>query len=148
MKFFIISYVNSLERRKHVACLIFLLLVKHSLYTRISLLYYSYIPWPTKWIYSVKRLRMCEIICGRKSTCMPQTKILTKTTQIWGFSKLRVKIKKKVLYRPTPFFNTNTVSIIWHLFTAESYFDSRIASLFFYIILGFFSGGNARWYLF
>jgi hypothetical protein len=67
--------------------LIFLLPVKHSLYTRISLLYYSYIPWPTKWTYSVKRLRMCEIICGRKSTCMTQTKILTKTTQIWGFSK-------------------------------------------------------------
>ena len=90
MKFFIISYVNSLERRKHV-----LLPVKHSLHTRIPLLYYSYIPWPTKWTYSVKRLRMCEIICGRKSTCMTQTQILTKTTQIWGFSKLRVKIKKK-----------------------------------------------------
>jgi hypothetical protein len=29
----------------------------------------------TKWTYSVKRLRMCEIVCGRKSTCMAQTKI-------------------------------------------------------------------------
>jgi hypothetical protein len=75
-------------------CLIFFLPVKHSLYTRIALLYYSYIPWPTKWTYSVKRLLMCEIICGRKITCMTQTKILTKTTQIWGFSKLRVRIKK------------------------------------------------------
>jgi hypothetical protein len=90
LKFVIISYVNSLERRKHV-----LLPVKHSLHTRISLLYYSYIPWPTKWTYSVKRLRMCEVICERKSTCMTQTQILTKTTQIWGFSKLRLKIKKK-----------------------------------------------------
>ena len=57
----------------------------------------------------------------------------TKTTQIWGFC---VKIKKKVLYRPTPFFNTYTVSIIQYLFTAESYFESRIASSFF--ILFFF----------
>ena len=57
----------------------------------------------------------------------------TKTTQICGF---RVKFKKKVLYRPTPFFNTYTVSIIWYLFTVESYFDSRIASSFF--ILFFF----------
>jgi hypothetical protein len=30
----------------------------------------------------------------------------TKTTQKGGFSKLCVKIKKKMLYRPTPFFNT------------------------------------------
>jgi hypothetical protein len=29
----------------------------------------------------------------------------TKTTQKGGFSKLCVKIKKKMLYRPTPFFN-------------------------------------------
>jgi hypothetical protein len=28
-----------------------------------------------------------------------------KTTQKGGFSKLCVKIKKKMLYRPTPFFN-------------------------------------------
>jgi hypothetical protein len=31
----------------------------------------------------------------------------TKTTQKGGFSKLCVKIKKKMLYRPTPFFNTS-----------------------------------------
>jgi hypothetical protein len=30
----------------------------------------------------------------------------TKTTQKGGFSKLCVKIKKKMLYRSTPFFNT------------------------------------------
>ena len=30
----------------------------------------------------------------------------TKTTQKGGFTKLCVKIKKKMLYRPTPFFNT------------------------------------------
>jgi hypothetical protein len=30
----------------------------------------------------------------------------TKTTQKWEFSKLCVKIKKKMLYRPIPFFNT------------------------------------------
>ena len=29
----------------------------------------------------VKRLRMCEIACGRKSTCMAQTKILTDSTR-------------------------------------------------------------------
>jgi hypothetical protein len=29
-----------------------------------------------------------------------------KTTQKGGFSKLCVKRKKKILYRPTPFFNT------------------------------------------
>jgi hypothetical protein len=29
----------------------------------------------------------------------------TKTTQKGGFSKLCVKIKKKMLYLPTPFFN-------------------------------------------
>jgi len=29
-----------------------------------------------------------------------------KTTQKGGFSKLCAKIKKKMLYRPTPFFNT------------------------------------------
>ena len=30
----------------------------------------------------------------------------TKTTQKGGFSKLCVKIKKRCIYRPTPFFNT------------------------------------------
>ena len=52
--------------------------------------------------------------CLRKEKHMYGTNTIidgfyTKTTQIWGF---RVKIKKKVLYRPTPFFNTYTVSII------------------------------------
>ena len=45
---------------------------------------------------------------------------------------------KKVSYRPTPFFNTYTVIIIQYLFTAESYFDSRIASLFFFILFLWF----------
>jgi hypothetical protein len=30
----------------------------------------------------------------------------TKTTQKGGFSKLCIKIKKRCLFRPTPFFNT------------------------------------------
>ena len=38
-----------------------------------------------------------------------------------------------MLYRHTPFFNTYTVSIIQYLFTAESYFDSKIAFYFFFI---------------
>ena len=41
-----------------------------------------------------------------------------------------------MLYRPTLFFNTYTVRIIYYFFTAESYFDSRIASSIF--ILFFF----------
>jgi hypothetical protein len=36
----------------------------------------------------------------------------TKTTQKGGYSKLCEKKEKKMLYRPTPFFNTYTVSII------------------------------------
>ena len=83
-------------------------------------------------------MHLCEIICGRKSTCMTQTNILTKTTQIWGFSKLRVKIKKKSVI--------STYSIFQHVygrhnlvsFYGESYFDSRIASSF-YILFFFFS---------
>jgi hypothetical protein len=59
-------------------------------------------------------------------------------TQKEGFSKLCVKIKKKMLNRPTPFFNTHTVSItFFNLFSAESYFDSRIA-LYFFIYSFFF----------
>jgi hypothetical protein len=98
---------------------------------------YSYIPWPTKWTLFGKAFAHVRN-CLRKEKHMYGTNknidgFYTKTTQTWGF---RVKIKKKVLYRLTPFFNTYTVSIIQYLFTAESYFESRIASSFF--ILFFF----------
>ena len=67
----------------------------------------------------------------------------TKTTQIWGF---RVKIKKKsVLY--SIFQHVYSKNNLVFFFTAKSYFDSRIASSFF-ILFFFFSGENARWYLF
>ena len=50
-----------------------------------------------------------------------------KTTQKGGFSKLCVKLKKKEDVIPT-YSIFQHVSIIQYLFSAESYFDSRIAS--------------------
>ena len=43
-----------------------------------------------------------------------------------------------MLYRPTPLFNTYTVSIIQYLFTAESYFDSRMHCIVVCFIYSFF----------
>ena len=138
MKFFIISYVNSLEpgnslleRRKHAAVWFSCFSKTFSVYPHIIIVLFIY-----SVTYSVKCLHMCKIICGRKSTCMTQTKRLTKTTQIWGFSKLCVKIKKKSVIP--------TYSIFQHAYSkhnlvsfyAESYFDSRIASSFFILFLG------------
>ena len=51
-----------------------------------------------------------------------------KTTQKGGFSKLSVKIKKRSIPTYSIF---QHVSIIQYIFSAESYFDSRIASQFF-----------------
>jgi hypothetical protein len=78
----------------------------------------------TLWTHSGKRLRMCEIVCWwRKRAQIELCKnknidgFYTKTIQKERFCKLCVKIKKKILYRPTPFFNTYTVSIIYYLFS-------------------------------
>ena len=83
---------------------------------------YSYIPWPTKWRYSVKRLRMCKIVCVRKSTCMAQTKILTDSTRKrHKYEDFVYKLKKSVI--PTIFQHVygkhNLVSfygriVFWH----------------------------------
>jgi hypothetical protein len=64
----------------------------------------------------------------------------TKTTQNGGFSKLWVKTK--TYFIPT-YSIYQHVSIIQYLFSAESYFDSRIASYFFYIFLQFRTCANA-----
>ena len=73
---------------------------------------------------------MCEIVCLKKAHGTNQIidGFYTKTTQKGGFSKLCVKIKKDVIPTYSIF---QHVSIIYYLFPAESYFDSRIASLFF-----------------
>ena len=63
----------------------------------------------------------------------------TKTTQKGGFSKLCVKVKKKMLYRSTPFFNSKHNFRFFfrqnHILTVE------LHRSFLYIL---FSGENAR----
>jgi hypothetical protein len=87
---FFISYVNSLERFSSIQSRLQCLPVQYS-YIHTT---YTVNSFGKAFAHVRNRLL--------KKTHMAQTKM----TQKGGFSKLCVKIKKNMLYRPTPFFNT------------------------------------------
>ena len=120
MKFFIISYVNSLEQRKYVV------------------VWFSYVPqriqcWPAhihttwQWIHSGKRLCMCEIDCWRRSTWHTESNHRNEYNMDENDTKriiqLCVKIKKRC-YTDLFHFSTHKHNLVFfsrpnHILTVE-----------------------------
>jgi hypothetical protein len=131
---FIISYVNSLERRKYVAVL-------------FSWIQYIHTTW--QWTHSGKRLRMCEIVCWwRKHMAQIESwknenidGFHTKTTQKGGFRKLCVKIKKRC-YTDLLHFSTRKHNLV-SFFRPNRILTVELHRSFLYIV--FF---RRKWYLF
>ena len=86
------KYPRTKETRR---CLILLHSVKHSMFTRVS----------AKLFVDEGNVHMAQVESW-KNRPKNIDGFYTKTTQKRGFSRHCVKIKKKMLYRPTPFFNT------------------------------------------
>jgi hypothetical protein len=102
---------------------------------------------PTQWTHSVKRLRMCEIVCWRKSTWHKQKhwRILHENDTKRRIQQALCKNLKKRCYTDLLHFSTCKHNLV-------SFFDRIVfwqynCIVVFYIFF-FFSGENARWYLF
>ena len=147
MKFFIISYVFNLERRKYVAVW-FSYVVKNSMFTNMIFIYswiWSYDQWwPTQWPHSVKRLRMCEIVCWKKAHVINKNinGSYAKTTH----RRIQQALCKnwKRWYTDLLHFSTGKHNLV--SFFGRIVFWQYNCIVVFYIF--FFSGENARWYLF
>ena len=127
------NIIRKQPRTKEIRrCLMFLHLVKNSILPA----QYSYDLTVNSFGKAFAHVRNCLLMTnmctwhksnrGRRKTLTDSTR---KRHKKKGFSKLCVKIKKKDVIPTYSIFQH--VSIIQYLFSAESYFDSRIASNFF-----------------
>jgi hypothetical protein len=107
LKFFIISYVNSLERRKYVAVWF------SSIQSRLQCLpvQYSYIH-TTYTVNSFCKAFAHVRNCLLKKKHMAQTKTLTDSTRKRQFTKLCVKIKKRC-YTDLLHFSTHKHNLVF-----------------------------------
>ena len=106
-----------------------------------------------QWTHSGKCLRMCEFVklLLMNNTCSNRIQNIdgfyTKTTQKGGFSELCVKIKKRC-YIDLLHYSTRKHNLVSFFGRIVFWQYNFIVLIVFLIYSGFFSGENARWYLF